>query len=124
MTAEVPVLRRERRERREHAEKRTSGSLLRRLVVAAVFAVPFAWDLVEASADLAALLAFADAAGHPLNSYAWLVLGTAIATPPAAFATAVIVGWGRGPLRLAAALGVALAATAAVSLSLEALLRA
>ena len=124
MTAEVPVLRRERRERRDDAEKSASGALLRRLLVSAVFAIPFGWDLVEAIADLAALLAFADAAGHPLNSYAWLVLGAAIATPPAAFATAVIVGWGRGTLRLAAALAVALAATAAISLTLEALLRA
>ena len=124
MTADVPVLRRERRARQERDEKPTPSSLLGRVVVAVVFAVPFGWDLVEAIADLAALLAFADAAGHPLNSYAWLVLGTAIATPPAAYATALVLGWGRGPLRLAAVLGVALAATAAISLSLEALLRA
>ncbi|WP_210506384.1 hypothetical protein [Naasia sp. SYSU D00057] len=124
MTADVPVLRRERRERRERDEMRPSSSLLARAVVAVVLAVPFGWDLIEAIADLAALLAFADAAGHPLNSYAWLVLGTAIVTPPAAFATALSLGWGRGPLRLAAALGVALAATAAISLTLEALLRA
>jgi hypothetical protein len=138
---ETPVLRRDRTDRTARRERRSraaepgprdrrerggeaSSRTLRKLLIAVVFAVPFAWDVVEAIADLAALLAFADAAGHPLNSYAWLVLGTAIVVPPAAFTTALLIGWTRGPLRLAAALGVALAATAAISLSLEALLRA
>ncbi len=94
------------------------------LAVAVGFALLYAWDLAEAIAALAALLGFAAAAGYPLNSYAWLVLGTAIGVPPVAYATALLIGFRRGPLALAALLAVGLAATAALSLTLEALLRA
>ena len=135
MTAEIPVLRRDRRDHRrsrgrkegqERPEKQgdPSSALVPKLLIGAVFAVPFAWDLVKAVANLSALLAFADGAGHPLNSYAWLVLGAGILAPIVAFTAGLLFGWTRGPLRLAAALGVALAATAAISLTLEALLRA
>jgi hypothetical protein len=94
------------------------------LGIAIGFGVLFAWDLVEAVANLLALLAFADAAGHPLNSYAWLVLGAAILVPPAAYTTALVLGYPRGPRKLAAALLAGLAATACLGLTLEALLRA
>ncbi|WP_210480738.1 hypothetical protein [Naasia sp. SYSU D00948] len=107
--------------RRPRARRRPSVPTV---AVALAFAVLYAWDLVEAVAALAALLDFAAAAGHPLNSYAWLVLGAGIAVPPIAYATALLVGRGRGPLLLAAVLAVGLAASAAVGLTIEALLRA
>lgn len=92
--------------------------------IAAAFALFYAWDVVEAVSNLAGLLAFAGAAGHPLNSYAWLVLGTGILVSPAAYTTAVAVGWSRGPSVLGAVLLVGLATSACLSLSLESLLRA
>ncbi len=92
--------------------------------VAVVFALLYGWDLFEAVAALVALLDFASAAGRPLNSYAWLVLGTGILVPPVTYATALLVGRGRGPLLLAAVLAVGLTASAAVGLTIEALLRA
>jgi hypothetical protein len=94
------------------------------IAIAAGFALLYAWDLVKAIANLVALLAFAAGAGHPLNSYAWLVLGSAILVPPAAYLTALAIGWRRGPLLLALTLGAGWAATAALGLTLEALLRA
>lgn len=94
------------------------------LAIALAFALLYGWDLVEAIAALAALLDFAGAAGHALNSYAWLVLGAGMAVPPIAFALALLVGRGRKPLVLAAVLAVGLAASAAVGLTIEALLRA
>ncbi|MCU1438244.1 MAG: hypothetical protein JWP66_1331 [Naasia sp.] len=96
----------------------------RELAVAAAFALPFCWDLVEAVANLLALLAFAEGAGHSLNSYAWLVLGSAILVPPASYAAGVALGFAGGPLRLAAILLAALAACSCLGLTLEALLRA
>ncbi|MCU1570944.1 MAG: hypothetical protein JWR33_1685 [Naasia sp.] len=93
------------------------------LIVAAGFALFFGWDLVEAIANLVALLAFASAAGHPLNSYAWLVLGSAILVPPAAFLVSLLIGWRRKPVLLAVSLAAGLGATACLGLTLEALLR-
>ncbi|BDZ46104.1 hypothetical protein [Naasia aerilata] len=103
---------------------RREGAPLQRIAVVAGFALLYGWDLVEAIANLVALLAFAAAAGHPLNSYAWLVLGSAILVPPAAYVCALLIGWSRGPLLLAAVLGTGWAATAALGLTFEALLRA
>jgi hypothetical protein len=100
------------------------GPAAPRAFVAIAFGVAFAWDLVEAIANLVALLAFAAAAGHPLNSYAWLVLGAGILAPPALYVTALALAGRLGPLRLAAVLAAALATSACIALTLEALLRA
>ena len=94
------------------------------LLVAIGFGIAFAWDLVEAVANLVALLAFAAAAGHSLNSYAWLVLGAGILAPPALYVTSLALAGRLGALRLAAVLAAALATSACVALTLEALLRA
>lgn len=112
-----------RRVRRRSTAERTRPAFAA-LGIAVAFGLLFAWDLAEAIANLLALLAFADAAGHPLNSYAWLVLGSGILVPPAAYVTALVLGYQRGPLRLAASLLAGLAAAACLGLTLEALLRA
>ena len=115
-------LRRRRAGRRESAPHAAPATPL--LAGAICFGVAFAWDLVEAVATLVALLAFAAAAGHPLNSYAWIVLGAGILAPPALYVTSLALAWRLGALRLAAVLAAALATSACLALTLEALLRA
>ncbi len=101
----------------------TRGRDGKSLVVAILFGVAFGWDLFEALANLVGLLNYATAAGYRLNSFAWIVLGTAIVLPPLGYAIALGIGRRRGPARLALVLFAALAATSCCALTLEALVR-
>jgi len=91
--------------------------------IAIVFGLAFGWDLFEALSNLVGLMNYAAAAGYRLNSFAWIVLGTAIVMPPLCYAIALWVGRRRGPARLAVVLFAALGVSACASLTLEALVR-
>ncbi|BDI21765.1 hypothetical protein [Herbiconiux sp. L3-i23] len=96
----------------------------RRLTIGIALAagVLYAWDLVEAVGNLVVLLQYAALVGGSLNSFAWLVLGTAIALPVVVYAGALVLARGRGPLRTAVVLAAGLGVVACLSLIIERLL--
>lgn len=89
-------------------------------LVAAGFALLFAWDVVEAVGNLIALPQLYAFLGIAAGEVPWWLLIADLALPVVAYVVALVVARGRGPGRTALVLLVALAVVAAWSLTLTA----
>jgi hypothetical protein len=89
-----------------------------RLAVALAFLLAFLWELLGAVSNLLAWAGFAAVLHRQLSAFAWLVLGTGVVVPVAAFGLAVLLGRRRTAGTLALMLLVAYAASQALTLSL------
>ena len=89
-----------------------------RLAVALAFLLAFLWELLGAVSNLLAWAGFAAVLHRQLSAFAWLVLGTGVVVPIAAYALTVVLGRRRAPGTLALMLLVAYAASQALTLSL------
>ena len=89
-----------------------------RLAIALAFLLAFLWQLLGAVSNLLAWAGFAAVLHRQLSAFAWLVLGSGVVLPVAAYALAALLGRGRSPGTLALMLLVAYAASQALTLSL------
>lgn len=89
-----------------------------RLAIALAFLLVFLWELLGAVSNLLAWAGFAAVLHRQLSAFAWLVLGSGVIVPVAAYVLAVVLGRRRTPGTLALLLLVAYAASQALTLSL------
>ena len=100
---------------------RAPGYDVRSIIVAAVFALFFAYDLWEAVSTAIALPASYDAIGLDPATIPWWLVALYVLVPPLAFVLAILVGRRQTVLGRVLAFAVALAVSAALSLGLIAL---
>jgi hypothetical protein len=104
--------------RRDGRRKR----LLLSVLIAAVFALFFAWDVWEGIGNLVGLRTYAATLGTDLNGTGWTVLLLGLALPVLCFVTALVLGRRRGLLARTGLLVAALCLSAALSLDVQLIL--
>ena len=104
--------------RRDGRRKR----LLLSVLIAAVFALFFAWDVWEGIGNLVGLRTYAATLGTDLNGTGWTVLLLGLALPVVCFVTALVLGRRRGLLARTGLLVAALCLSAALSLDVQLIL--
>ncbi|MCJ1700966.1 hypothetical protein MT356_14690 [Rathayibacter festucae] len=96
--------------------------LLLSVLIAAVFALFFAWDVWEGIGNLVGLRTYAATLGTDLNGTGWTVLLLGLALPVVCFVLALVLGRRRGLLARTGLLFAALCLSAALSLDVQLIL--
>ena len=96
--------------------------LLLSVLIAAVFALFFAWDVWEGIGNLVGLRTYAATLGTDLNGTGWTVLLLGLVLPIVCFLTALVLGRRRGLLARTGLLLAALCLSAALSLDVQLIL--
>lgn len=96
--------------------------LLLWVLIAAVFALFFAWDVWEGIGNLVGLRTYAATLGTDLNGTGWTVLLLGLVLPIVCFLTALVLGRRRGLLARTGLLLAALCLSAALSLDVQLIL--
>jgi hypothetical protein len=94
------------------------------VLVAVLFGLLFAydtWEAIQNAIEVPKLFAQLEAVGLPAGDVPWLLIGVGIALPPLAYAIALFAGRRRSVAMKALILLLALAAVAALSLTVNAL---
>ncbi|KZX22191.1 hypothetical protein [Rathayibacter tanaceti] len=101
---------------------RPGRRLLASVLIAAAFALFFAWDVWEAVGNLLGLRAYAASLGTDLNPTGWTVLVLGLVLPVLCFVVALVLGRRRGVAVRAGILAAALCLSAALSLDVQLIL--
>ncbi|MDY0913189.1 hypothetical protein [Rathayibacter festucae] len=96
--------------------------LLLSVLIAAVFALFFAWDVWEGIGNLVGLRTYAATLGTDLNGTGWTVLLLGLVLPVVCFVLALVLGRRRGLLARTGLLLAALCVSAALSLDVQLIL--
>ncbi|QHF25026.1 hypothetical protein GTU73_14115 [Rathayibacter sp. VKM Ac-2804] len=96
--------------------------LLLSVLIAAVFALLFAWDVWEGIGNLVGLRTYAATLGTDLNGTGWIVLLLGLLLPVVCFVLALVLGRRRGLLARTGLLFAGLCLSAALSLDVQLIL--